>query len=184
MLDHVALQTSHPLAPPTWMPAWPSRGIGYRLDMTRPRRHTASAAFTRQGGSFSRHMTPAKRSEGDQDTGVSDTPVSGKRKLRPYSAPAELQMFSGQVAPLSPFATHLLTIADTDEEKTNPKSSLWMSASGQRHRKGPNDTTPFHTMQKITCGAFFTRNTDHRLTNFGIPPVNTPMWRTDSKGRS
>lgn len=183
MLDHAAHQTAHPLAAPAWMPAWPSRALGYRAATARTRRHTVNTAAvpTTQGqGSFSRHLTtsrPDRQKAGeDQD--------AGQRRLRPYSAPAALPLRQTMPPPVTPFTTRLLSIDDGDEEKTNPSSNLWTSASGQRHLKGHNDLTPFHTMQKVTCGAYFARQADHRLTNFGIPPVNTPRWRAEAKGHA
>ncbi|ELT96780.1 hypothetical protein CAPTEDRAFT_225125 [Capitella teleta] len=41
-----------------------------------------------------------------------------------------------------------------------------------------NSVAPFATMGKPTCGFFFSRGTDHRKRNFGIPATNVAAWRT------
>ena len=40
-----------------------------------------------------------------------------------------------------------------------------------------NSTAPFYTMQKPTCGFYFSRVTDNKKKNFGIPPANLVLWR-------
>jgi len=44
-----------------------------------------------------------------------------------------------------------------------------------------NSISPFHTQEKPTCGYFFTRETDHRRTRFGLEPSNLVTWRTNGR---
>ncbi|XP_065187601.1 uncharacterized protein LOC135818181 [Sycon ciliatum] len=204
MLDHDALQKSHPLAPPAWMPSWPTRGFGYRMQSARPRRHTVQTPSGFGQSGFSRHLTGSNKQQQQQQnseqqqqastSGADAADVSGTMdevttpRRRPFSAPAELQAAGGDspsVLPITPFTTRLLTISDNDEQKSDMSSALWTSACGQRRLKGPNDVkAPFHTMQKVTCGNYFSRSTDHRMVKFGIQPVNTPRWRSEGKRRA
>ena len=137
----------------SWMPAWPSKGLGYR---------TMSARPTHQS-SFSRYFTANTSSE----------------KRRPFSAPPELGVTAAAAAgkPLTPFTTRLLSMADDSEEKKDLSSALWKSASGQRRLKGPSRLSPFHTMQKPTCGYNFSENTEHRISKLGIGYADLNKWR-------
>ncbi|XP_071941623.1 uncharacterized protein [Antedon mediterranea] len=40
-----------------------------------------------------------------------------------------------------------------------------------------NSVAPFTTLGKPTCGFFFSRQTDHKKRQTGIPPANLVMWR-------
>lgn len=154
MLDHSALRTSNVQEEAAcWMPAWPSRGLGYR---------TMSAMH--QLSSFSRYNT---------------APSGRDSRRRPFSAPAELQGGAAKSAllPLTPFTTRLMTLGENAEEKRDLTSALWKSAAGQRRLKGPHRQSPFHTMQKPTCGYNFSQQTDHRVSKLGIPYVDLTRWQ-------
>ncbi|RUS85214.1 hypothetical protein EGW08_007040 [Elysia chlorotica] len=43
-----------------------------------------------------------------------------------------------------------------------------------------NSLAPFYTHEKRTCGYFFSRETDNRKKNFGIPPSDLVAWRSSS----
>lgn len=51
---------------------------------------------------------------------------------------------------------------------------------GGKGKKGSssNSIAPFYTHEKRTCGYFFSRDTDNRKRNFGIPPSNLVAWRS------
>ncbi|BFZ10243.1 hypothetical protein BsWGS_13282 [Bradybaena similaris] len=44
-------------------------------------------------------------------------------------------------------------------------------------RFGANSLSPFFTFEKKTCGYFFSRDTDNRMSNFGIPATDVPAGR-------
>lgn len=151
MLDHSVLHTADEAfaANVSWMPAWPSRGLGYR-----------AVSNTNPGPSaFSRHVT-----------------LTGQKR-RPFSAPAELQGGAKSLLPLTPFTARLMALGEQSEEKKDFNSTLWKSAAGQRRMKGPNRESPFYTMQKPTCGYNFSRQTDHRISKLGIPYADLTRWQ-------
>ncbi|XP_076445450.1 ciliary microtubule inner protein 3-like [Babylonia areolata] len=41
-----------------------------------------------------------------------------------------------------------------------------------------NSLAPFYTVAKPTCGYFFSRQTDNKKRNFGIPPSDLVKWRS------
>lgn len=43
-----------------------------------------------------------------------------------------------------------------------------------------NSLAPFYTHEKRTCGYFFSRETDNRRKNFGIPPSDLVAWRSSN----
>ncbi|CAG5125055.1 unnamed protein product [Candidula unifasciata] len=44
-------------------------------------------------------------------------------------------------------------------------------------RFSSNSLSPFFTYEKKTCGYFFSRDTDNRKSNFGIPASDVSAWR-------
>ncbi|XP_064396534.1 uncharacterized protein LOC135343505 [Halichondria panicea] len=47
-----------------------------------------------------------------------------------------------------------------------------------------NSVSPFNTIVKPTCGYFFSRETDNRKRNIGIPPSNVVAWRSSHRTQS
>jgi len=62
----------------------------------------------------------------------------------------------------------------TDDGSTTPRSANAKS----------NSIAPFYTVEKPTCGYFFSRSTDNRKIKFGIPPANHVKWRNFVAGPS
>nr|XP_014347392.1 PREDICTED: uncharacterized protein LOC106704584 [Latimeria chalumnae] len=48
------------------------------------------------------------------------------------------------------------------------------------HRSS-NSLAPFYNMSKPTCGYRFSRDTDHKRRNIGIPPSNITKWRSSNE---
>ncbi|XP_071114465.1 uncharacterized protein [Haliotis cracherodii] len=44
--------------------------------------------------------------------------------------------------------------------------------------KTPNSLAPFYTLGKPTCGFFFSRFTDNKKRDIGIPPSDLVQWRS------
>ena len=57
--------------------------------------------------------------------------------------------------------------------KKGGKVTLSLQASNMN-----NSVAPFATMEKPTCGFFFSDLTDNKKKNFGIPPSDLVKWRT------
>ncbi|XP_059144166.1 uncharacterized protein LOC131931381 isoform X2 [Physella acuta] len=47
-------------------------------------------------------------------------------------------------------------------------------------RFNTNSLAPFYTHEKRTCGYFFSRETDNRITKNGVPPSDLVAWRSNS----
>jgi len=50
----------------------------------------------------------------------------------------------------------------------------------EKAKKTNNSIAPFYTHEKRTCGYFFSRDTDNKKRNFGIPPSDLVAWRSQN----
>lgn len=63
---------------------------------------------------------------------------------------------------------------------SGPRGSRFVKekSSTSRQTSINNSVAPFATLEKPTCGYFFSDRTDNRKKNFGIPPSDLVKWRT------
>merc|ERR1712050_169761 len=67
----------------------------------------------------------------------------------------------------------------TSSVPSTPGPVMLIQAGGVK-----NSMVPFATEAKPTCGFFFSRQTDHKKKNFGIPPSDLVKWRSNGNSSS
>ena len=65
------------------------------------------------------------------------------------------------------------------DPKPTPSTGLGSCSDDKKGVNSRNNSlAPFYTLAKPTCGYFFSRQTDNRKKNFGIPPSDLVKWRS------
>ena len=104
---------------------------------------------------------------------VSATPRTPRPFRRCVSAPPVLLERRCNSAPVS------ITRPPSEERRRPYTSSGVISFKDLRPQDARNQLSPFFTLGKPTCGFHFSRGTENRKRDFGIPPTNTQLWRSE-----
>lgn len=148
-LDHEAYNSS---SGTVWLPSWPT-SHGYST----PRSGSQGpySANSRSTGSkisrFSRHM----------------------QLTEAVNAAFQEAKLTGQL----PASTKIAFLRSRELHNLGARPTSVPYVRSNNIRFSSNSTAPFFTMQKPTCGYFFSRATDNKKKKFGIPPCNLVMWR-------
>ncbi|XP_012941122.2 uncharacterized protein LOC106012516 [Aplysia californica] len=73
-----------------------------------------------------------------------------------------------------------MNAAERQRNQSATAGSLDKGGSKPPKRATNNSLAPFYTHEKRTCGYFFSRETDNRKRNFGIPPSDLVAWRSSN----
>ena len=148
MLNHSAYSSSNGTF---WLPSWPTCHGYHTPGSTTPRSHYTNRSTGSTVSRFSRHLL------------LSEAVNSAFHEARQ----------TGRITTNT--KTTFLRSSELCNLGIHPSSVPYIQNNNIRFSN--NSAAPFFTMQKPTCGYFFSRGTDNKKKKFGIPPSNLVMWR-------
>lgn len=102
-----------------------------------------------------------------------------KKRLEKLNIPTRFSRHILEINASPRISTSLDTYAATSPRQPHKKSNSVEPTSPRQGKVLKNSMAPFITgAVKSTCGYFFSRETDNRKKDMGIPPTNPVKWRS------
>ena len=158
MLIHSLYNAEQSAGAALWLPPRPTR-CGYET----PRSKSANSLIA----AFSRHLDPKEK----VDAAYREARRSGKVNRSTKIAYLGTIEWTGAAGAAQKTWGRQLSGSGASKQPFIPY------VQSNDIRSGSNSTAPFFTMQKPTCGYFFSQLTDNRKKKIGIPATNLVLWR-------